>query len=508
MSTFLTIPLDEIHLFLLEHQLPYPEDEEEAYLEAWNYILDNPNLEISSPIILDFILAYNHQDKVTQSYSASSIMMSSDLELRRLAQSLGLTHVDRERIIRILRFLELLIDDVTSSSRLFQSPKKQVIQRPTVNIVKSKGQVSRKFIDLAAGFKHSLILNSQGRVFSFGDNSSGQLGLGDLVDRKVPTLIKKFEGIRGEVTIVALAAGMFHSLLLTEKGEVFSMGDNQGGQLGLGDEAGRLTPTLIETLDDIVAIAVGWNHSLFLDAQGRVFSCGDDTFGQLGSEFYGDLSAPTLMSLLEEIGISTVMAIAAGGYHSFILTTEGQVYSFGDNRYGMLGLGDTIERPIPTMIEIDDQIAAISAGESHSLMLDKQGLIFGFGRDKLGQLGLGDGEDRKVPTPLMIHNIAMISAGAHHSLVLNSQGQVFSFGKNRRGQLGLGHTGYVNLPTLIPGITDQEIYVIAISGGGNHSLLLTSTGQIYAFGRNKHGQLGLKDQKDRTVPTLIKDLVM
>jgi hypothetical protein len=118
MSTFLTIPYEEIKKFLLYYDLPISEDHEENYLIVWNYILDHPKFYLPSIYLEDFILAYNHQGDQLTIHKTSDLLTSSEESLVDLSQSLGLLEVDKERIIRILGYLNLLDNDTSFFDRL------------------------------------------------------------------------------------------------------------------------------------------------------------------------------------------------------------------------------------------------------------------------------------------------------------------------------------------------------------------------------------------------------
>jgi alpha-tubulin suppressor-like RCC1 family protein len=243
---------------------------------------------------------------------------------------------------------------------------------------------------MATGKAHSLFLNSQGRVFSFGSNENGQLGLGDYADAFVPSLSEVI--LDSSIIIVKVVAGGESSLILSSKGQVFGFGDNTLGLLGLDTEE-ITVPTLIEKLENIIDLSTGGAHSLFLNSRGQVFACGYGLYGQLGLNSTEQHFTPILIECDEPM-----IAVSAGDEHSLILSVHGQVYSFGNNDSGVLGLGDKEDRLIPTLISGFADIIAISAGTNHSLICNSKGQVFSFGSNLHGQLGLGDQIKRVSPT--------------------------------------------------------------------------------------------------------------
>ncbi len=150
---------------------------------------------------------------------------------------------------------------------------------------------------------------------------------------------------------------------------------------------------------------------------------------------------------------------------------------------------------------VSNNLKIISAGDTYSLVLNGDGQVYGYGSNIHGQLGLG--ENRNIPILIpTLTNVNAISVGNYHSLTLNAYGQVYAFGLNYNGQLGLNDTNNRSIPTLISSLRN----IIAVSTGNYRSLVLTRDGQVYAFGSNKYGQLGLNDTNNRSIPTLISSL--
>jgi alpha-tubulin suppressor-like RCC1 family protein len=220
---------------------------------------------------------------------------------------------------------------------------------------------------------HTIFLTNDGKVYSCGRNDFGQLGLNDTSQRNVPTLITTttVEGTPtafNNLTISAIYCGTHHTLFLTNNGKVYSCGYNTYGQLGLNDTTQRNVPTLITTTTvggtptafnnlTIAAIASGEFHTLFLTNDGAVYSCGYNNYGQLGLNDTTQRKVPTLITTTTVGGTPTafnnltISAIACGNYHTLFLTNNGNVYSCGRNTDGQLALGNTLTEPtVPTIV--------------------------------------------------------------------------------------------------------------------------------------------------------------
>ncbi len=300
-------------------------------------------------------------------------------------------------------------------------------------------------------------------------------------------------------------------------GGVLAFGYNFDGQLGSATNNGTTnpnpTPTLVGlpgAIGTVTQVAAGANHSLALTSSGQLYAFGYNFSGELGiatnSGTPNPNPTPTLVALPGQSG--TVTQIAAGATHSLAVTSSGQLYAFGDNRYGQLGSaannGTNNPNPTPTLVALPGQIGAvaqIAAGGTHSLALTSSGQLYAFGRNIYGELGsaANNGTNNPNPTPTLvglpglIGAVTEIAAGGTHSLALTSSGQLYAFGRNTFGELGsAANNGTFNpnpTPTLVA-LPGQIGNVTQIAAGGNHSLAVTSSGQLYGFGYNSYGELG------------------
>ena len=273
---------------------------------------------------------------------------------------------------------------------------------------------------------------------------------------------------------------------MMDDGKVHAFGQNEYGQLGLGDTEGHEAPAEIEGLADkeIVGVDAGGEHSLAVSAAGPVYSFGNTADGRIGR-----------VPLQPEIpGPGNMKAVSAGDRHVLIALEDGRVFAYGHGSGGRLGHGDEYDRYEPVEIEglpdpAENPAVSVAAGGGHSLVLLENGDVYAFGRNEYGQLGLGGGNDHLLPTRIEVLPAAVaVAAGGGHSLVLLENGGVYAFGRNEYGQLGLGDTDNREAPVKIEGLADKEI--VDMDAGGEHSLVALADGSVYAFGRNEHGSWG------------------
>jgi alpha-tubulin suppressor-like RCC1 family protein len=229
---------------------------------------------------------------------------------------------------------------------------------------------------VAAGLNHSLFLKSNGSLWAMGDNSYGQLGDGSTNYGNY--LTNRPEQIVAS-NVMAIAAGYRHSLFLKSDGSLWGMGDNAYGQLGDGNFNNTNQPVEI-VASNVTAIAAGDQHSLFLESDGSLWVMGNNNAGQLGDPTVGATNGP------DEIVASNVTAIAAGSAHSLFLKSDGSLWAMGNNHYGQLGTGNYNNTNLPVQI-LSSNVTAIAAGYGHSMFLKSGGSLWAMGDNLIGQLG-------------------------------------------------------------------------------------------------------------------------
>lgn len=279
-------------------------------------------------------------------------------------------------------------------------------------------------------------------------------------------------------------------------GPVYAWGYNGDGELGngtIGGSNGR--PERVDLPGGATATAVsgGGSHSLALAPDGQVYAWGRGDFGQLGDGAGTTTGTPVRVN---PPGGEPATAIAAGGTHSLALTPEGQVYAWGNNGDGQLGIGDVGGRRLePVKVDLPPGVTAIAAGNSYSLAVTKDKAVYAWGYNRFGELGDGtsgignnSGTPQRVKLPGGV-DVTAVGAGDNHGLALTADGHVYAWGNNVFGQLGTGTTGGWGHPPERVRLPDG-VTATAVAGGGRHSLARAADGRVYAWGDNVLGQLG------------------
>ena len=252
--------------------------------------------------------------------------------------------------------------------------------------------------------------------------------------------------------ILAASAGYDHTLLLRSDGRVLSFGCNGSGQLGRPGAPPPMTPLAVVPglAPNIVAVAAGDGYSLALDANGDVWS-----WGRSGpADRTGNGNSPMPVRLA---GLSNVIAIAAANEHALALRRDGAVLAWGSNRNGKLGDGSGVDRILPTPTLLASQITAIAAGGDNSLALRSDGIVLSWGINETGQLGSGSASPGFRPTPASVTGLIDVVAiscgfGLGHSLALRRDGSVWAWGYNDAGQLGDGSNTSRLAPVQVRGV--------------------------------------------------------
>ncbi|XP_036407759.1 probable E3 ubiquitin-protein ligase HERC3 [Megalops cyprinoides] len=238
----------------------------------------------------------------------------------------------------------------------------------------------------------------------------------------------------------------------------------------------------------VIQVACGDHHTIALSKEGEVFTWGSNSNGQLGLDHVvSSPLTPRHVTLLSGMPLSQ---ISAGGDQSFALSSSGAVFGWGKNNTGQLGLGDMEDRYCPTPVDSLNlkRTVSISCGEEHTAILNKGGLVFTFGSGRYGQLGHNSNRNELRPrlvAELWGSRVTQLACGRHHTLAYVSfSNTIYSFGRGEQRQLGNGQTSNQNvpLPVQLSPEVDRGVTIIA---GGNQSFVMTSPGQIGSVVQNR-----------------------
>jgi len=340
-------------------------------------------------------------------------------------------------------------------------------------------------VDIVAGGMHTICLNKEGEVWTFGCNDEGALGRATAEEED--TFVPGKVDIDGKV--VQISGGDSHSAALTEDGRVFAWGTfrDSSGPIGL-IKPGEPQKTPLKVLEDVVVkkICSGEHHMAMLSVDGEIYSFGNAEQGQLGrvSAIFAQRGGRRGLDMLlnpEKIHLSKRSThftdVWAGSYDTFAMSSTGEMLVMGLNNYNQLGVEEGLTFFMPTVSPsfTEKKWQQISVGQHHALGLDDKGKVYAIGRSDYGRLGLGTEGDRKVPTlvpDLADTTCVEVACGSTVSFAVSEDGACFSWGMGTNSQLGTGNDEDVHKPHNIKSKALENKGVICASSGGQHTVLI------------------------------------
>ncbi|KAL1503593.1 hypothetical protein AB1Y20_012070 [Prymnesium parvum] len=404
----------------------------------------------------------------------------------------------------------------------------------------------KRIARVSCGPDHSAAVSEAGEVLCWGSGSYGNLGHGDNNDCAAPKLV---EALLGKPCI-SVACGAKHTMALSQAGGVYSWGYGGSGRLGCGDTRGLFRPRLVEKLRDthVMQIAAGESHSLALIVdRGQLYTWGVGDYGKLG---HGDTTPQLLPRHVEYFRLMKLTYASGGTFCSAVCTDGGQIYTWGGGTYGKLGYEEPANALTPRLVNMGSTGAyfvQVACGTFHTIALTKLGDIYSFGFNGNGRLGLAeplltdtkprnkpcllrsfatqakqDHEDSSLPADdaqaattalvraLRPRRVKKLCLGAFHSAALSDQGDVYTWGDGRSGATGIDlsrqEDKLVLRPTRVLGLGGAQNTVTVLASGVRHLLAVTSDGKIYSWGDGSHGRLGHGDQTSVHLPRQISTL--
>lgn len=343
-------------------------------------------------------------------------------------------------------------------------------------------------IQVCAGGMHTTCLTEKGEVYTFGCDDEGALG------RSTSDEDEMFEPGPVELDGVAVmvSAGDSHTAALMEDGKVYYWGTfrDANGSIGLLPDGSKSSlPKRFPLEQPVMKIVSGTDHLVCLTEDGEIYTAGCAEQGQLGrvAECFSQRGGRKGLGLLltpapvhcrqRRLRFTDVWT---GQYHTFAKGSTGDVYAWGLDNYFQLGFDDMVNRFVPDKVKSfakDKDWKQIAGGQHHTIALDKNGVVYSLGRKEYGRLGLGENNLEEKSEPTVIPELrgvkcVGVACGTAVSFAVAEDGTLYAFGMGSSKQLGQKEEDDLFVPTVITGKQLETKRGIAVSSGGQHTVLL------------------------------------
>ncbi len=366
------------------------------------------------------------------------------------------------------------------------------------------------FEQVAAGISFTLALAKDGTLYAWGRHNLGQLGSGAATTSSPQRATKvDMTGVLAGKKIVQVAAGGESAAVLTDDGRVYTWGTNSSGKLGTGSDETALQwstdPRAVSVSGALAGkhikqISVGDYHMTALDNNGRLYAWGDGKYGQLGNNDAASSAVPVAVSTSGVLGGVVLTEASASRANTVALGSNGKIYAWGRNADGQLGTGSKAN--VDALVPVETNMSGALAGKTvtavitldNTMLAIADGQVFGWGRNYYGELGTGDQTEHLNPHPVdtsgALAGVEIVQIAGFRSTVMarDSAGAAYGWGNNVNGVLGGGGAAgdYVRMPAAVDRsgvLADKD--VVALVTSGYHSVALDPAGQAFTWGQGQ-----------------------
>ena len=368
---------------------------------------------------------------------------------------------------------------------------------------------SADVVSIWGGARGTVILKSDGTVWTWGANFDGKLGIGETntLRSSVPVEVHGTNNVSYFNSVKAIMGCEEHNVALKSDGTVWCWGWNAFGQLGNGTTNDAWTPVqtglgATPPLTNVVKFGGRPYFTLAVKSDGTVWAWGMNSYGQMGNGTVNtplsspQVSVPVQVSNSSPGGaINSPQQVTCGYQFGAALTTNGTVWTWGSGSHGELGNGTTSPSYVPAQVAGLTNITAISAGWFHILALRSDRTVWDWGNNSNGELGDGTTTNRSSPVQVLnVSNIVAVSGGDSHSSALATDGTIWKWGLNDLGELGNGTTNAIANPfpakILVDTLGNGFSNVVMASARDYHNIAVKADGSVWMWGANDRGQCG------------------
>jgi len=363
--------------------------------------------------------------------------------------------------------------------------------------------VGNSWSQISVGTSYQLATDANNNLYTWGLNSSGQLGLGtDTIARSNPVFIRS--------NTVQISAGTSHAALINNVGELYAWGLNSIGQLGDNSSITKSSPVQIGIGTSWNVVAAGSTNTIATRNDGTLFAWGQNLNGEIGNNTNIVNSNPV------QIGNLSWSVVGAQGSTTAGITSNGNAYLWGSNGSGSVGDVTAVTKSSPVQLGNNSVSASspvqvvsggvagswlqVSAAANYTVGIDVNYKLYAWGENTLGKLGDNSSDRRNSPVLINETNSwLLVNAGLNHAFAITYDNSLYGWGRNTEGQVGDSTTINKSVPVLLAGPSAYK----NISAGNNNSAGIGINNLLYGWGNNSTGQLGLADTLNRSSPTQI-----
>ncbi len=356
---------------------------------------------------------------------------------------------------------------------------------------------------ISVGYYHSCALKSDGSAYCWGNNEYGQLGNGSTNSSLNPVAVDMIGVLSGK-TIKSISIGKYHTCAIASDDRAYCWGYNNFGQLGNNSNTQSANPVAVYSTGALSGLTIkevssGWNHNCVIASNDQSYCWGLGENGQLGNFSSSNQKVPVAVKTDGVLSGLTVKSISSGGMHTCVIASNDSGYCWGASSYGQLGkyINGSPSYPVGVDVITGKTLKTISAGGRHTCAITNDDLIYCWGMGTYGQVG-NNTNTEKISSPVAVNTggvlsgktIKSIATGMNSTCVVASDSQVYCWGWNVNGQLGIDSADFSSLiPVAVNNLSGKTIKAISGNNGGS-MCATTSNNNVYCWGDNGYGQLG------------------
>lgn len=373
---------------------------------------------------------------------------------------------------------------------------------------------------ISAGQFNTCTIGSDNLAYCSGYNAYGQNGDNSITQRLSPVAVNTAGVLSGKtIKAITVWGANRHTCAIASDNLAYCWGNNTNGQLGNNSVVDSPVPVAVDTTGlfsgkTVKSISNGDYNTCTIASDDQAYCWGSNGNYQLGNNSGVASRVPVAVSTAGVLNGKTVKSISTGYAHSCVVASDNLAYCWGYNSYGGLGDNSTTARMVPVAVNTagvlnGKTILSVSTSSDYTCAIASDNLPYCWGDNSFGQLGNNSTTESHIPVAVTTgalsgKTVKAISAGFQHTCVIASDDQVYCWGYNSSGQLGVNSTTNSLVPVAVntAGVLNGKT-VVSISTGYDYTCAIASDNKPYCWGENGNGQLGINSTTRSLVPAAV-----